>query len=127
MLGWLDTPLPQGLIVSYWGLLAWLALVPPTPSQDLTGRQRGWLAIAALSSILVLCSLAYLWNFVGDPIIGGLQGRYFIPIAPLVGLLPSQRPWRTVPKLPPWLLVGYLLVSLSLTTWVLVQRYYGPV
>ncbi len=127
VLGWLDTPLPQGLIVSYWGVLAWLALVTPTPSRDLRWSQRSWLAIAALSSILVLCSLAYLWNFVGDPIIGGLQGRYFIPIAPLLGLLPSQRPWRSLPELPPWLLIGYLLVSLTLTSWVLAQRYYGPV
>ncbi|TAN88804.1 MAG: DUF2142 domain-containing protein [Phormidium sp. SL48-SHIP] len=125
VLGWLDTPLPGFLIASYWGVLAWLALIPITAEGRLDWRHRGWLAIAALSSILVLCTLAYLWNFVGNPIIGGLQGRYFIPIAPLLGLLLYQRRWRRLPKLTPWLLVGYLLFSLTVTCLVVGDRYYG--
>ena len=124
VLGWLDTPLPGFLIRSYWGVLLGLALIPITGEGRLSRWQRGWLAIAALSSILVLCTLAYLWNFVGNPIIGGLQGRYFIPLSPLLGLLLYQRRWR-LPKLTPWLLVGYLLFSLTVTCLVVGDRYYG--
>ena len=86
------------LIVKLPALLyaAWLAALvaaiaadgPPLP---LARGARNWLALACSASIVTMFTMAYLgWNPVGDPVIRGVQGRYWAPAVPaLVFALPA--------------------------------------
>jgi len=132
--GWLDTPLPKVHVVGYTIVLMLIVMFGRSagsePEQVLSPwRKRDRLiAIVALgSSIVLLCVLAYLWNIVGADRIGGLQGRYFIPLTPL--LLPifgvSQSLFRLRSLLAS--MIGLAIVSGISTIMVLVQRYYAIV
>lgn len=60
-----------------------VALDGPAPSLSRAGR--GWFAAGAALSVLAMFAMAYLgWNPVGDPVIQGVQGRYWAPALPLL-------------------------------------------
>ncbi|MGC9502977.1 DUF2142 domain-containing protein [Baaleninema sp.] len=124
VLGWLDTPLPGWLVMAYWGVLAVTVGVATPADKRLQGWQRGVFAVSALSSMVMLCGLAYLWNFVGAEMIGGLQGRYWIPIAPVAGLVFYNRRFRGWSKGFYRFGVGFVLFSCTVTLAVLFDRYY---
>ncbi|MDC0832486.1 DUF2142 domain-containing protein [Geitlerinema sp. CS-897] len=127
VLGWLDAPLPRWLVALYWGMLAIAAWLPNPADKGFKLWQRGVFALSALSSMVMLCGLAYLWNFVGAETIGGLQGRYWIPIAPAIGLLFYNRRLRRISKSLPRFWVGFVLFSSTITLAVLCDRYYGSI
>jgi len=127
VLGWLDTLLPGWLVVSYWGVLTVAAFVPVPATSEFKLWQRGIFATGALSSMVLLCGLAYLWNVVGADTIGGIQGRYWIPIAPVVGLLVYNRRVRASPIVLSRLFSTYLLFSSTVTLVVLFDRYYRSI
>jgi uncharacterized membrane protein len=130
--GWLDTPLPTPHIIGYTIALT-LAVLCGQTGVNLSNRYiRPWrkrdrliAALALGGSIGVLCVLAYLWNIVGVDRIGGLQGRYFIPLAPL--LLVIFCPSRSIVKLRSLTTgaIGLALISGISTITTLVQRYYA--
>ena len=88
-----------------WAVSAWVAVAafaivgiaaiePETRDEPLLGwRSRVLLAGIALASFLALMLLAYTgWNAVGSPRIGAFQGRYLLPLLPLVILcLPARQ------------------------------------
>lgn len=123
VLGWLDTPLPLAWAGLSWLVVLGLVLRSRRGEGGLRWGQRWLLAIAAFASAIVLCSLAYLWNVVGSPTVDGLQGRYFIPIVPVLALALSGRspPWRRWERA---LWLGYAIASLTLTALVLGDRFY---
>lgn len=130
--GWIDTPLPR-LHVAIYTIALVFALLSGQTSEGLRGRLLGsWrkrdrciAIVAMLSSIGLLCVLAYLWNIVGADRIGGIQGRYFIPLAPL--LLPIVSPSRSLVNLRSLTTGTISLAILSgvSTITTLVQRYYA--
>ena len=83
--GWLDTKMPGwSIFITY--LVIIIASVFPTraesrigPSQKLT-----LLAITLMTVALVLLSQHLTWDCIGSDVIGTIQGRYFIPIFPLL-------------------------------------------
>jgi uncharacterized membrane protein len=88
-LGWLDIGLPQIVYVAYALLFVYVAL---SMSLRIGGVERALLAIVLAATLLVLSLSQYLvWSAVGGPAIEGLQGRYFLPIAPIALLLISAR------------------------------------
>jgi uncharacterized membrane protein len=57
--------------------------------------QRGILAAVIVASLLILSLSQYLiWTELGAGVIEGLQGRYFLPIAPLALLLVASNRLR---------------------------------
>jgi len=93
-LGWLDVDMPH-----FYNVIALGALLLGTTLAALTLRgihiahsTRLTLALAILTSAAAIFAIQYLtWTKVGAPIIDGVQGRYFLPLATLsVGLLPSS-------------------------------------
>ncbi|TAF54479.1 MAG: DUF2142 domain-containing protein [Oscillatoriales cyanobacterium] len=130
--GWLDTPLPLIHVLGYTIALI-IALLSGQTHGELRGRllspwrkrDRGIAIVAMVSSIGLLCGLAYLWNLVGADRIGGLQGRYFIPLAPL--LLPILGPPRSVVRLQSLTTasIGLAILSGVSTVTTLIQRYYA--
>jgi len=141
VLGWLDTPLPKSFMGCYTIalLLSWVIVLrspPVSPAQaqsrlitpaSLTSFTRGdrlLILSAILGSLLALCGLAYLWNLVGAATIGGIQGRYLIPIVPFVLLLLENRAvilaWQSVR----WWVWGISIASGLVTIATLLDRYY---
>jgi Predicted membrane protein (DUF2142) len=91
-LGWLDTPLPFA-VAAAWALLLLAVAVQDGPASAPPSFWQRLVLLAVVAGTLVALSLSqYLtWTPVGADRIEGLQGRYFIPAAPLVLLLFSRR------------------------------------
>jgi uncharacterized membrane protein len=94
VLGWLDTLLTP----TYYRLAGWLLLVAlaatllrpraAQASEEEAGwGTAGWIAVTILGMLGGIFGILYLtWSPVGHPIIDGVQGRYFLPIAMLAGV-----------------------------------------
>jgi uncharacterized membrane protein len=125
-LGWLDTFLPAPFRALYLAVLLITAVMDSAAGARLELRNRILLLALGLGSVLLLMVIAYLmWNRVGASLIYGLQGRYFIPIAPLL-FLPLYN--RRV-HLPAWgkgALVLFVVASSLYTLYILLARYWLP-
>jgi uncharacterized membrane protein len=87
VLGILDTPLPDGLLLLEGLVLITTALLTAGPSRVLTGRQALIALTAALLSYLGLLIVIHLtWDKVGTTSSIDVQGRYYIPLGPLVAV-----------------------------------------
>lgn len=79
------------LATGYWGsmiLILALSILVGTPGEArLSRRQRAaCLGVAALVVLAVMGTMLLAWTPVGSAYIQGVQGRYFLPVAPLVAL-----------------------------------------
>jgi uncharacterized membrane protein len=126
VLGWLDTFLPGVLYGSYVAVLLAGALLDDSGTARLGLADRGVMVGLFLVSVLALMTSLYVvWNALGYPVVQGVQGRYFIPFAPL--LLLALHGGRLGGSSAPFLGAGvavYLIGVLSVTAVVLVNRYY---
>ncbi len=84
---WLDIPLPT------WWLGFYLITIIPIALLDksrinITRNQKLISAATFILNAITACALVYItWTPVGQNVIDGIQGRYFIPIFPLLFLL----------------------------------------
>lgn len=124
-LGWLDTPLPEWLIWSYWSVLMLVALID-NKAQPFIKYKEKMLLGATWGSIAALISTAmYLtWTSLGGGIIDGLQGRYFIPIMPLSFVLLNNKRLSFSSKRFGLAIISFATLVLSLTVIILIKRYY---
>lgn len=123
-LGWLDTKLPPLFILSYLIMLVFVSLVH---RKDILISQRQkiiiWLTL--ILNVSLIATILYIsWTPVGKEIILGLQGRYFIPIAPLVFLLLYNNKFKIKVINIDIIIVLYSIFSASLTATILLKRYY---
>lgn len=89
--GHLDTPLPQSLALSYLGFLALAVFFDQGNPRAFKWTEKFLLwSIALLEILAIFTSVFVTWTRPGISLILGVQGRYFIPILPLV-LLPLYR------------------------------------
>jgi uncharacterized membrane protein len=125
-LGWFDTALPESLRVSYIAMLFFTALSENLENIVISLKQRIIIVAVLILSIVLVSTLAFIgWTPVGTKNIN-IQGRYFIPLAPLFFLLFYNRKIslnlngggaRLV-------LVSYSMFSLTYTAYVIIRRYY---
>ena len=81
-LGWLAVPLPMIVILLVAASLLFVALVA---GPRVTPAQRVTAAIVAIASIISVEISEYIgWTRAGANLVDGVQGRYFIPILPLL-------------------------------------------
>ena len=80
-LGWLDVPLPRPFVMLVFALLLCVAFTA-SPLMNWKTRCVAWLVVAA-SALLVSLSQYMAWTAVGAPFVEGMQGRYFLPLAPI--------------------------------------------
>jgi uncharacterized membrane protein len=128
VLGWLDTPLPSILYISYSFLLVFIALVDSRPNIIITLRDKLKIVAIVLSSILLIYLLTYLsWTPVGQELVEGIQGRYFIPVAPLLFLvLYNRRILLNIRNSTLGLIIVlYSLFALIISLSVIINRYYA--
>jgi len=134
-LGWLDTQVPIPFVWFY--LLAMAFACWSSPDEPVSSRLFRLTAVTILATggaMATVALLTYLfWDPVGDRVITGMQGRYFIPVAPAIFLLLA---WGWFPRCARGRLAGpaapkkdaivaAIAISSGLLTLVVVfQRYY---
>lgn len=93
VLGWLDTLFPNWfycLVAGVIGVVLALSGYPALGDREL--RQSSPVSALAIFSMAlatggVFFSIYVIWTPVGAPVIDGVQGRYFLPIAPFLALV----------------------------------------
>jgi len=124
-LGWLDTPSPLFLVISYYFVLTCTALLDSLKDVAIGYKQRIILFITVFVGCLFIFSSQYIYYTpIGDDIIEGIQGRYFIPLSPAFFLLFYNRRIRINMKYYTVMIAGYSVFVLSYTLVVLICRYY---
>lgn len=118
-LGWLDIGLPR-FVRWMFGLL--FLYVAGATAMQLTAPQR-LLLVAAFAATLLIVSLSQylIWTAVGANEVHGIQGRYFLPVAPLLLLACSRRVWPLHVAVP--LGIGAIANVVAIAT--LSRHYYG--
>ncbi|MBI3465252.1 MAG: DUF2142 domain-containing protein [Planctomycetes bacterium] len=87
-LGFLDTPLSKQCVVAYLFALVLTALIDNDPRFKLGWLPRISIGCIALATIgLMLLALYLWWTPIDWPVVEGIQGRYFLPCAPLIALV----------------------------------------
>ncbi|NOY57733.1 MAG: DUF2142 domain-containing protein [Calditrichaeota bacterium] len=126
-LGWLDTPLPWWVIISY--LLALLFISVYNGSYHVDRRKKIVFAGTILIGVLgVNFALYLLCTPVGAKYVIGLQGRYYIIFAPLFWMLFDNKIVKEKVGKIKYLnlaVLFFLIVILTTTTVTLLQRYYA--
>ena len=130
VLGWLDTMLPRWY---YWAaggaLLA--AIVADAPSPRAVPRDARWLALAAFAGCVVMLyvSMYLVWTPVGAFKTEGIQGRYFLALAPLVPWFAGAWRWQPGPAIrrAAWYYTAAVaLAGIGALPGVILERYYLP-
>ncbi|KJU85094.1 conserved hypothetical protein, membrane [Candidatus Magnetobacterium bavaricum] len=86
--GWLDTPMPASIVYSYCLLLVTLSFVDRDKRYVIPKVKKILIFTIMMSTILAIITIGYLfWVPVGADSINGIQGRYFLPVLPLLMLL----------------------------------------
>lgn len=125
-LGWLDTKLPTMLTYSYLLVLAAAAIVDSNASgPSIPFRRKAVFAAGVLLNVIFISAVYFItWTSSGS-LIKGFQGRYLIPLAPFVPISLYNRRFYSFGDLYK---VAFSLVTpvvLTVTLYVLYQRYYG--
>jgi uncharacterized membrane protein len=126
VLGWLDTPLGSSVAAVHGLVLLLLAVAEANPAVALSVRTRAAILAIIAASVLVVVTWLYAhWTPVGRPIIEGVQGRYFIPVAPLAGALLYNRRLRLPVERWTPAIVGYAAALLAYALYRIAERYYA--
>jgi len=124
-LGWLDTPLPVLYVLVAVTILILAALGDSNENITISMKKKSVFLLSLCSVIFVLCTMLYMsWTPIGASIIDGLQGRYFIPIAPLFFLLFYNRKLNLSEKTKCIGSIVFIVISFLVMNYSLISRYY---
>lgn len=142
---WLDVPLP------IWWLGFYLVTMIPVALLDknkinITRNQKLISAAIFIFNFIAACAIVYIsWTPVGQNVIDGIQGRYFIPILPLLFLLlykvknfgnyykkidkdklviKNQPVIKIIRENLNLILITYIVIFLSITLLIFITSYY---
>ncbi|MCE7699829.1 MAG: DUF2142 domain-containing protein [Methanobacterium paludis] len=126
-LGWLDTPLPQWLVYSYSIILILTSLLDKNDIK-INLKQK---IIPLITFALIFVSIFFLeyvtWTPVANSMVVGVQGRYFIPFAPLLLLLFYNNRIKisgNERSILNWIIILTVFITLLITTFIIIKRYY---
>ena len=123
-LGWLDTFFSGWFIAAAYLLIVFVAVMDSDGQIRFSGTHRlVLLASFALVMLLILFSQHLIWEPVGANRAVNVQGRYLIPIAPILFLFVSSFFSQTT-KATAAIVMMFALFSCCLTAETLYQRYY---
>ena len=127
--GWMGPHLPQWTRAAYWAALGLAAVLDGGKPLPLRLHAKAVALGAYLFTFAVMATFVYLsWDGVGQPRIEGIQPRYFLPIIPVLLLLPRGGPklvsGRFSQAVVPVIAMLVAVLASGCTWWTLVQRYY---
>ncbi|MDF2454144.1 MAG: Protein of unknown function rane [Cytophagaceae bacterium] len=122
--GWLETTLSIGFIYFSYGIIFLVALWDGSSSFQ-TGRYFKPMLIGSFTVVIVLLLLTQLltWVCVGGDWIYIIQGRYIIPVMPLLFMLCYNVKWSR-PQVVIKVVSVFSVLSLSYTSAFVYQRYF---
>jgi len=129
VLGWLDTYLPDWLLSAYALLLLLVAAFDGHVGLRLGLARRAWVSAIGVGGLFgVSLSLYCLWSAVGSPELDSIQGRYFIPLAPVLLLIFCN---TTLSNVAGSRMKATFVLPSIVVTWIvvfdrLIERYYLP-
>lgn len=124
-LGWLDTPLPRGFVPAFALMFVVAVVTAPQLAWIPAGPRAAFLVLALLGILVVIWSNFVLWTPPTAVGIEGVQGRHFLPVAPLFliavgGMLPVRAALGWQPRIA-WGLAG---AGTLITIGVTLHRYW---
>lgn len=128
--GWLDTGMPSTVSTIYIAFLLLLAITDGRPDLPLAYWQRAILVGVFAGTLLTIAACLYVaWTPVGANHIEGMQGRYFIPVAPALFFATTNRRFSTAVSARGRAIMLAVIVSVSMifAIWSMVARFYGSV
>jgi uncharacterized membrane protein len=121
--GWLDTPLPSWFIVSAYITIVFVLLIDGNKEVKISLYQKGILLTGFLMIVfLILLTQHLTWDCVGGHLIVTIQGRYFIPAAPLLFFVFYRN--HTPSKALALIVLVFSFISAGVSVNVLYDRYY---
>ena len=123
VLGWWIF-LPQWLVCSYIVVLILVALLDKNEIKiNLKQRIISFITLFTISVMIFVVEYVA-WTSVGQNVIDGVQGRYFIPLAPLFFLLFYNNNDYSIEKGLNVGLIIFILISLSVAIFEIIQKFY---
>ena len=123
--GWCEIWLSRHHTRFWLLLLVSTAVLEGKRDVEIKFRHRAVMLLVTAFTCLLIFTLLYLcWNPVGNKSIIGIQGRYFIPIGPLVFLLFYNRRFGREYANAGMLLGTCTVVSLGVSLWTIANYYY---
>lgn len=112
-LGWLEINVPNIIIYGFAFLL--ICSIFEKQEEKHWGRgERIWiLLLAGAVAVLVLLALLIDWTTKGEELIGGVQGRYFLPILPLLLLALQNHSIIVKKKIDTFLITSIMFLHIS--------------
>lgn len=126
-LGWLNINLPEPLRIVYLIAIMITAATSMPKQQSVFCRQKIIILSTGLATVVMIATSLYMTsNPVGRMFIGGIQGRYFIPISPLFFLLLSNNRFRINMNKTGFVLAITCISVFTLTysLWIIIHKYY---
>jgi len=124
-LGWFDTVLPWQCIDLYILMLVFTAITDSNVDITINIKKRLVIFISLMLELILVVSLLYLsFNAVGSTYIVGVQGRYFIPVGPLLCLLFYNKFCCISGNKIKWITSSFSALFLVITLFILINRYY---
>ncbi len=127
-LGWLDVWLGRPFLAAYFAVLLALLFLDSGRDIELRPWQRIVPAALTLATLVLISASQYaIWTPYGADFIEGLQGRYYLPLAPAAMWVFHSRRLadRVTPGRMGAAMAGVSLVSFAVTMWAVMERYYG--
>lgn len=126
VLGWIDTIIPQPAILLFYSLLIILPFFDHRPDLFISNRSKIILLAASIAVILGIFTTMYLsWSTVGISTIDGVQGRYFLPIIPVLCLLAYNKRVKVPEKWVTIIVPASIFLILCASSFALFFRYFG--
>lgn len=124
-LGWLDLNLPKPFLWVSLITLGLLVLFDSRREVEVRIWQRVLLSLIVLSTLALVSASQYaFWTPHRADYVDGIQGRYFIPLAPAAAWLLHSRRFPASPVLLNRLLPWLGLLSSAFAFWLVLRRYY---
>jgi len=124
--GWEYAPLPDLLVYLYIIVLILVAVFDKKEIKIDLKQKIVYLTTFFVMFVSIFAAEYITWNSVGSTSIKGIQGRYFIPIAPLFFFLFYNRKIKVNQKGLNWTIPLFILIVLSISLYVIIKRFYIP-
>ena len=126
-LTWLDLFVPRWLTIFLFVNVLAIAVLDKGRIDRISWRDRLVFAAIVVGTALIISTLLYLtWSPVGADRVAGIQGRYLIPVAPLLFLILYNGKWRSAmfERRGAPVIYAAVVFSLSVTLYSIIRRYY---
>lgn len=122
--GRLDTPLPNILVYIFIIVLSLVSILDKSKVNIVLKQKLISLIILSIVFISIFTLEFITWTPVGSATIAGIQGRYFIPVAPLFFILFFNKKFNYDLKFFNKTIIFFIIIVLIFTLFIIIRRYY---